>query len=101
MPLQLGWGSRAKGTLTAWTVSSDVPNEKFSSRRCTLLKRQWRRRVTPLFFETINTNPNHVLRNFCTLRPTIQYYLRPIPHSFFLPTSDKINFLSHVMSHGS
>src|SRR6218665_78165 len=46
--------------------------------------------------ETIISNPNHVLRTLCTLRPTIQYHLRPRPHPFSLRTSDKRNCLSRV-----
>ena len=45
--------------------------------------------------QTIISNPNHVLRNLCTLRPTIQYLIRrcPRPHPFDLPISRNRNFL--------
>jgi len=47
--------------------------------------------------ETIIRNPNRVLGNLRTLRPTILYHLCPRPHPFSLPTSDKRDFLSRVM----
>src|SRR6218665_1656495 len=48
-------------------------------------------------FKTLISNPNHVLSSLCTLRPTIQYHLRPRPHPFNLPVSDNRNFLSPLM----
>src|SRR6218665_3814482 len=52
-------------------------------------------------FETLISNPNHVLRSLCTLRPTIQYHLCPLPHPFNLPVSDNRNFLSRLMFLGT
>ena len=52
-------------------------------------------------FKTLISNPNHVLRSLCTLRPTIQYHLRPRPHPFNLPVSDNRNFLSRLMFLGT
>src|SRR6218665_2617822 len=62
---------------------------------------KWRHRPTPPFYKTLITNPNHVLRSLCTLRPTIQYHLRPRPHPFNLPVSDNRNFLSRLMFLGT
>src|SRR6218665_849965 len=52
-------------------------------------------------FKTLISNPNHVLRSLCTLRPTIQYHLRPRPHPFNLPLRDIRNFLSRLMFLGT
>jgi len=48
-------------------------------------------------FKTLISNPNHVLRSLCTLRPTI----RPRPHPFNLPLSDNRNFLSRLIFLGT
>src|SRR6218665_1875130 len=52
-------------------------------------------------FKTLISNPNHVLRSLCTLRPTIQYHLHPQPQPFNLPVSDNRNFLSRLMFLGT
>src|SRR6218665_2105950 len=61
----------------------------------------FREKADSSLFETIISNPNHVLRNLCTLCPTIQYHLHLQPHPFNLPISDNRNFLSCVMFLGS
>src|SRR6218665_1992131 len=38
-------------------------------------------------FKTLISNPNHILRSLCTLRPTTQYHLRSRPPPFNLPVS--------------
>ena len=48
-------------------------------------------------FQSIVSNPDHVLRHLCQERPASQYNLRPRPHPFVLPTSDTKNFLPRLL----
>src|SRR6218665_4192037 len=64
-------GTRANGTLTAWTASSHgqagriFPDEAPSFRKMVA-------QADSSLFKTIISNLNHVLRNLFTLRSTIQ-----------------------------
>jgi len=89
------WGTRANGTLTPWTASSDGPSGEAP------FFRKMAAQADSSLFKTLISNPNHVLRSLCTLRPTIQYHLRPRPHPFNLPVSDNRNFLSRLMFLGT
>ena len=42
-------------------------------------------------FQSIVSNPDHVLRHLCQEHPASQYNLRPRPHPFVLPNSDPKN----------
>src|SRR6218665_3461885 len=63
--------------------------------------RQMAAQTDSSLFKTLISNPNHVPRSLCTLRPTIQYHLRSRPHPFNLPVSDNRNFLSRLMFLGT
>src|SRR6218665_3019365 len=94
-----GGGSRANGTSTAWTTY-DGPRGGFLPDEA-LSFTEMPAQADSSMFKTIIINPNHVLRSLCTLRPTIQYRLRPRSHPFNLPVNDNKNFLSRLMFLGT
>src|SRR6218665_111528 len=48
-------------------------------------------------FQSVVSNPDHVLRHLCQERPASQYDLQPRLHPFVLPNSDPKNFLPRLL----